>query len=572
MSLLLAALLVAPQVYTSTAEVRACQPLSDGRVLAATTGGLVLYGPDLDVERIWTAHDGLPGTDVRALALAKDGASVWAGGPDGVVAVRRDGWSVTPFASVRSVRALHLDGDRLLVGAAGGMVVIDTREGQEPRRYDLPDSSRGGPSPFVTSLAVAPGAVHVGTSGRGLFLWDGSRLVPAPAHGPSPYVHALAAGGSRVLAATVGGVVDAARSTSLSTRQVRALMRGDGGWLMGTMGEGLIALDDRTGAERPVALPARDVTALGREGDTLCAGTTDGTFVRHGDGPWRHARAGGPPSNDVTAVASDGERMWVGTFDRGLALLERGTWRTVEGLDDRVNALAVERHPNGTRLWVATARGLATVEQGIVRVRRVADGLPGDDVHAVSTLRGGGVIVGTSRGAAIVRGGRVEALAKSGAPGEATWAVAEGADGSLWLGTTNGLYRHRPGTPVRRFSVAGGELTDNWVTSILVDGASVWVGTYAGGVSRVTPGLRTVSAEPRAPRVHVNPAGLSIASGRLWAATMEGLMDRPLDGDDAAWRVDPNAAPGPDVTAVLADGEALWVASRNGLARRPRTP
>jgi ligand-binding sensor domain-containing protein len=569
MSVLLAALLLGPQVYASTAEVRACQPLPDGRVLAATSGGLVLYGPDLDVERTWTSLDGLPGTDVRALAPSKDGASVWAGGVDGVVVVRREGWSVEPFASVRSVHALASDGDRLVVGAGRGLVVLDTHGGGG-QRYDLPDAS--GPSRFVTSVAAVAGAVHVGTNGQGLFVWDGARLVPASAGGPSPYVHALASGGGRVLAATVGGLMDVARSSPLSTAQVRALVRMDGGWLLGTMGEGLVALDDATGTQRPVAFPVSDVTALGREGETLCAGTAEGTFVRRGGGAWRQARASGPPSNGVSALASDGERMWVGTFDRGLAVLEGGTWRTVAGLDERVNGVAVERHAGGSRAWVATARGLASVEHGTVKVRRVADGLPGDDVHAVAALRGGGVVVGTSRGAAIVREGRIEALAKSGAPTEATWAVAEAADGSLWLGTTNGLYRYRPGVPIRRFSVAGGELPDNWVTSILVEGPSVWVGTYAGGVSRLVLGLRTVSTSPQGRMAHVNPAGLAVSDGRLGAATMEGLMDRPLDGDDAAWRVDPMAAPGPDVTAVLDDGAARWVASRNGLVRWPHTP
>jgi ligand-binding sensor domain-containing protein len=575
MSLLLAALLASPAVFTSTADVHACQPLTDGRVLAATSGGLVLYGPDLETERIWTSFDALPGTDVRALTVSRDGTAVWVGGEDGVAVLHRTGqeaWALRRVASVRSVGALIATGDgRLLVGAAGGLVVLDAERGVELARHELPRDRARGPRQFVTSLAGGRARLHLGTSGAGLWTWNGSDLRPSSAELPSPYVHALAAADGRVLAGTVGGLVQIGRAAPVSTAEVRALLRVEGGWLAGTMGEGLRRLDEVTGVEAPVAFPALHVTALGREGETTCVGTTEGMFVRRAPhDAWRRARVTGPPSNDISALALDGERLWVGTFDRGLAWLENGRWTMVSGIDERVNGLAVERHAEGSRLWVATARGLASVENGRVRVRRHADGLPADDVHAVTALHGGGVLAGTARGAAIVRGSRVETLVKTGAPAEATWAVGQGAGGSLWLGTTNGLYRYRAGAPVRRFSVAGGHLWDNWVTSIAVEDTSIWVGTYAGGVSRLAFGARdAVSAEPWAGNAHVNPAGLSLFQGRLWAATMEGLMYFQPTGGDGAWRVAGGDAPGRDVTAMVHDRRWRWVASRSGLARWP---
>jgi ligand-binding sensor domain-containing protein len=575
MSLVLAlALAPAIQAFTSTADVRACQPLADGRVLAATTGGLVLYGPDLEPERVWTSFDSLPGTDVRALAVSRDGSTVWVGGVDGVAVRRRGDERWQPFAAVRSVGALLLTDDgRLLIGAAGGLEVADVSTGEARRRYDLPRDRARGPRQFVTSLAEGPQGLQVGTSGIGLWTWDGSGLKPAGDALPSPYVHVLASADGRALAGTVGGLAEVGRGRVVSSAEVRALLRVDGGWLAGTMGEGLRRLDDAKGADDPVSFPSRYVTALGREGDTLCAGTTEGTFVRRGArGAWRRARVVGPPSNDVSALALDGDRLWVGTFDRGLAALEDGRWTVVDGVDERVNGLAIERSADGSRLWVATARGLVAIERGVVTARREADGLPADDVHAVAALRGGGVLAGTARGAAIVRASGIESLVKAGAPAEATWAVAEAPDGSLWLGTTNGLHRYRPGTPIRRFSVAGGHLWDNWVTSIAFDGASVWAGTYAGGVSRLTLGARNaVSAEPWAANAHVNPAGLGVFQGRVWAATMNGLMYLSQSDGDGAWRLNQEAAPGRDVTAVARNDRWLWVASRDGLARWPVT-
>jgi ligand-binding sensor domain-containing protein len=567
MSFLLA---VAVSAFTSTADVRACQPLPDGRVLAATSGGLVLYGPELEPERVWTSFDSLPGTDVRAIAVSRDGATVWTGGYDGVAVRRRGETAWAPFVSVPSAEALALTEDgRLLIGRAGGLDVVDAGTGGSRQRYDLPTG--GGPRQLVTSLAEGPHGLQVGTSGSGLWTWDGSGLKRAAGAPPTAYVHVLASANGHALAGTVAGLVETGRGRVLSTAEVRALLRVDGGWLAGTMGEGLRRLDDATGADEAVPFPSRFVTALGRDGDTTCAGTTEGTFVRRGPrGAWRRARVTGPPSNDISALAVDGDRLWVGTFDRGLAAFEGGRWTEVRGVDEHVNGLAIERRRGGSRVWVATARGLASIEDGIVTIRREADGLPSDDVHAVAVLRGGGVLAGTARGAAIVHANGIDALVKDGAPAEATWAVAESADGSLWLGTTNGLYRYRAGTPVRRFSVAGGHLRDNWVTSIAFEGASVWAGTYAGGVSRLTFGARdSVRAEPWAANAHVNPAGLGVFRDEIQAATMRGLMSLALVGGDAAWRVDDHAAPGRDVTAVIEDGTWRWVASRDGLARWP---
>ena len=46
-----------------------------------------------------------------------------------------------------------------------------------------------------------------------------------------------------------------------------------------------------------------------------------------------------------------------------------------------------------------------------------------------------------------------------------------------------------------------------------------------------------VSAEPWAANGHVNPAGLAVFQGHLWAATMNGLMSRVQSGGDGAWRL-----------------------------------
>jgi hypothetical protein len=151
-------------------------------------------------------------------------------------------------------------------------------------------------------------------------------------------------------------------------------------------------------------------------------------------------------------------------------------------------------------------------------------------------------------------------------PMHATWAVAESADGTIWLGTNVGLYYGKGGA-FRRVALATGDLADDWVTALAIRGSDVFVGTYAGGVTRLRPSGRAGGALEHA---HlgggcINPGGLTLMGDQLLAATMEGLLVRPAGDDRASWTVKAGATPGRDVTSARRVGDMLWVASRRGI-------
>jgi len=134
----------------------------------------------------------------------------------------------------------------------------------------------------------------------------------------------------------------------------------------------------------------------------------------------------------------------------------------------------------------------------------------------------------------------------------------------VYVGTASGLYRGTPGGAFERASLATGELRDDWVTALAVRGAEVLVGTYSGGITKLT-----FTPRPRATHLgggYVNPGGLTIDGTQLLASTMEGLFARPLDDDRATGQLVPRAATGRDVTGAARVGGALWVASRRGIA------
>ena len=148
-------------------------------------------------------------------------------------------------------------------------------------------------------------------------------------------------------------------------------------------------------------------------------------------------------------------------------------------------------------------------------------------------------------------------LAADGGPSQ-VGAIAQAADGYLWLGTNESLVRFDGLRFARQQPVA--DDSPAIVASLLADGDSVWVGLRGGGVRRVrgaVPGPREWA--PGAPQGMVYGMARG-PGGALWAAADDGLA-RFVGG---RWeRIGPERGfSGHSARAVLAgrDG-ALWVAS-----------
>jgi len=567
LSLALAVTLVAatslPTVHTALGELHACLPLDKGYVVGST-GGLVELDADLNVTRVRTVLDGLPGTRVDTLVAA--GEDVWVGTEAGLVRLRERVGALVVSASWSSppVRVVTTFRDATYVGTWGGGVLRvegDVLVPVAPKSIDVDVAAQR-----VTAFAEVAGVLYVGT-GAGVMKLVAGQLVATGLELPNVQVWALSNAQGKLWIGTLAGlaVVDNVATRSVRTvngSDTRALVEVGAVLYAGTYGDGLVAVGAARGDDA-----AAFVDGMGVRGDAMCAVGPGVLRVKTGAAAWREVALTGLPSNDIAALAVAGERVWIGTFDSGLARLDNGK---VEAVDDRqidphINALAVEHG----RLWIGTARGLF-VDDG-TRVRRIGrvDGLPDEEIHALAPLAAGGVAIGTGRGAVIWRGGpqgRGEVIGKKqGLPGQAVWAVAEDRAGRLWIGTSAGLILWQGDGRWERLSVASEHLADDWVTALAVDptGDVVWVGTYAGGVSRI--GLGAARPATQLGGGHVNFGGLSVHRGTLYAATMEGLQV----ASDGAWKTS-SATLGVDVTGVVADSGGIWVATRRGIARLAR--
>jgi ligand-binding sensor domain-containing protein len=540
--------------------------LDSGGYAVATGGGLAVVSKSGDV-RVVTSFDGLPDTRVHTVVESADG--LWVGTESGAALVTTTAGQihVTKTVGAWPVRAIASSTSGLVLGTWGsGVFRLATK--------DAPPSlvPTAGPGRHVAAVADRNGTLFVAhadgpmTTGK-----DSLRPLPGlPSHG-----QALATVGSqdgeRLLLGDLEGLFEVDSGRAIASVDTRSIAGDGAGLLVGTFGTGGQHADRPGGALRTEPGLPRYVRGVATKGERRCAATSEGLFVAEGRSGWRSILASGPPSNDVTALAARDGRVAIGTFDGGAAVYESGAFRRITGLepDETVNAMVWAE----SRLWLGTAHGLVRVENGAATRRLRADaGLPSSVVRALLPLAEGGLLVGTDGGAAIVdEAMHVTPLASLGkgksqpieSPMHATWALARADDGTLFVGTANGLYYGKGGA-WRRASVATGELADDWVTAIFPRGKDVYVGTYSGGVMK----LGLSASKPTSVRLgggYVNPNGLVVRERQLLASTMDGLLVRSLEDDHASWRTRADVTPGRDVTAASAVGDDLWVTSRRGI-------
>ena len=558
------------QVHTALVKFDACLPLADGRVLAGSAGGLVVIDESGTQRARFTAVDGLPGTRIHSLAQSQRGdkAGIWVGTDKGaaLVSLDRGGMQIHESFASKAVRDLLVTGDTLYAATWGQGLLrygLDSKPGslEAVHHSPVPRQQR------VTSVAIKDGHLWWTTAGAGL--WHKPMQGRATAQqsrvvAPNSVLWSLDAHGGELWIGGEEGVTSlAGKSATKALRSVRATTKIGGQRYAASFGTGLQPFH-KAAQELPTDRFARSLRSA--HGVT-CLGTEEALWIRRSRS-WRLAKLEqGLPANDIAAFVSDGVHTYAGTFEQGVAKLENGHFVPLKiEIDPHVNALAIDKRSGA--LWIGTSSSLVLYDENskdkqVTHFGR-GSGLASRHVMSLFALPGGGVLVGTAAGAAVMHDG--VALPVGGKGGLTTgnvWAVAQSADGTQWLGTTRGVFRVLK-DEVTRYRVASGELQDDWVMALAVADDGVFVGTYKAGVVRLVIDGNTVRAQ-KLGEGWINPSGLHWDGHSLRAATMHGAFIG--DGELPAWRKR-TATPGMDTTAFMptkAGGE--WIVTRRGLVK-----
>lgn len=574
------------EVVPSTRQVT-CVTELDGRVLAGTTGGLVVTDPETRARRVL-----LPGVAVRALAgrlVATDRGLFRLGTLE--AAPRR--------LDARATSALFVPEG----GFLGSQALLTGHPRGEVRRWrdGAPVETLHFPTRAPIHSVAQHGATVLAASVEGAWSLTGGKVTTEDL-GEDPLarsVMTLRLLGDRVLAGTPLGVHerDAEGAWSrLAGREVHVTSfalepDGSGHVLVTTAGDALHRVEGRRVRPLPWALP--HATGAARIGEGLYVGTPrDGLRLYRGieDGEgeendpehlWDLLQE--PPGNTITALAHATAfgTLVVGTFDHGLGLYQRGTWRHFgedRGLpSDWINHVSSD----GRRVLVRLSDGRVYTQIERERFRQL-----GYHDHGYKNWSSA---VGTSRGRQWF--GTESAFYLRTPTGWDVFAPKPTLAKNLvldvalteteaWIAThRNGLYRWDALADSWRSWTLGTGLPDTWVTAVETFRGEVWAGTFDSGVVRLSSDEAARRADPATAldgaRWEAPPGELPSSSitcmfatdREVWIGTLEGLVR--ADGRGMRTFGLEEGLPATNVLSLTSDGRTLWVGTEGGLAHAP---
>ena len=223
--------------------------------------------------------------------------------------------------------------------------------------------------------------------------------------------------------------------------------------------------------------------SLGRFLPSLYEDHSGNLWMGSNQGVWRW-RPGPPklfpvPDSVYGLAESDAGELLIATLG-GIRRLVNGRVEPypLRGITQKFFTLRRDREG---ALWVGTVdSGLLHVRQDRIDRFAHSDGLSGDRIHAVFEDGEGSIWVGTSDGLDRFREVAIPTIsAKQGLSNSFVNAVLAARDGTIWLGTQNGLDRWKNGEVVVYGKSHG--LPDAYVSSLFQDIAGrLWVATLRG--------------------------------------------------------------------------------------------
>jgi len=222
---------------------------------------------------------------------------------------------------------------------------------------------------------------------------------------------------------------------------------------------------------------------------------------------------------------------------------------------------------SGTGEDVGPGDAPRALSQYVHRVWTADDGLPHTAVGAIAQTADGALWVGTQGGAARFDGVRfVPVTARDGLPNNTVNALHAAPDGALWMGTFGGLVRYVGGRLTDVVTTNEGLPDDTvWDVAVESDG-TVWAATL-GGLARLRDGRISVFTEADGlPTSDVRAVSLG-PDGAVWAGTYGGGASR-IEGDRVrSWSLADSPA-GPWLHTLLAGRRGVWVGVGQGQGDR----
>lgn len=468
--------------------------------VGTNTGGVARLGAS--GFRTFAASQGLKALFVRKLLEAPDGA-IWVASQEGVSEIH--GETVANYGpgqglGVTAAHALALDAEnRVLVANRLGLF---RQEGGGFVPVPLPEAWRGRSVRFLAR-----------DQARGLWLadatdrvarWDSQGLREYPI--PSPYT------GRRI-------------------RDLQIDSRGQA-WVL--LEDALLKMDRGRWVEEALpGLPrAPKFSSLrfdSKPDSYLVALGGDGLLVKEPGGRTRilGAEAGLPRDRILVAIRDHRGALWVGSDGDGLAAQSLPGLQTLESAPDRpgqdLAAVSSILELGPERFMLASSTGIYLVEEGrgITKHWTMRQGLPADETWGLLPDGQGGVWIGTDRGLAHWKAGRVSRAGPRELDRAAVLTLVRHKDRML-LGTDLGLFELDAQGGLLGHHRLPAEAGNDTVSDILFHDGHLLLATGFGLWELANGRLQPIHSD--APFATATVTSMAADSkGRLWIGTMKGL-------------------------------------------------
>lgn len=473
---------------------------------------------------------------------------------------------------------LPLSTGRILLGTSKrGVLVFD---GKRLSRFhagvsDLP----------VTALAGSESSLWIGTLDRGVLHWHAGQTdhFAEQENLPDRQVLSIATQGERTYVGTpmgvaefLGGRFNRVLASGFFTQSL--LVRKEKLYV-GTFDEGIIEVSLRTGRTpspwpRTFEIPGCARRLLGTD-DGLAALTDEGFYslTEHG-GAWSRVVTTDQAQladRNISALAFDpAGRLWVGYFDRGLDILEPGGAQATHIENEHVfcvNRIVYDPQRNG--MAVGTANGLVLFDTA-GRQRQVLgrpEGMIADHVTDIA-IGEEGMALATPAGLTLLTATGLRSLyAFHGLVNNHVYALASSGN-QLLVGTLGGLSIVTGSEVKTSYTTANSGLKHNWVTAIVPVDDDWFIGTYGGGILRLDTTGHWQGFADLAGSFSVNPNAMLATEKHVFAGTLgKGLL--VYDREAARWTTMTAGLPSRNVTALAPHSGYVYVGTDNGLVRIP---
>ena len=530
------------------------------------------------IHRSWDIEDGLPQRSVRALAQTPDGF-LWTGTQAGLA--RFDGRGFEIFGD-DAIETLLVDGAGTLLVGTSGNGLRSWRDGRF-RNYGL---AEGLDSLDIGALALAgDGRVLVATGAGGLFVFAGGRCEPLLAKGAlsDPVLSMFDGGGGRLYLATGFGLflyqddvlTPLGAPPGVGPGRIRAIAQAPAGGVYVAADTGLFVHEqgvfrDPFSGRGPTRLTSLQPDA----GGALWLGTLQGPRRAF---PARGAIESFAPPHPATAtvayrfLSDQAGNLWLGSLGGGLHQLRANplrTWGRPEGMPTDLLTAVVEG-PDG-RLFIAGRNaGVSIFDPLGGAIESISAGLANLDIWSLAVDQRGRLWAGSSGNGLFEHlpgGGWRQLKRAEGLSSPSVFALLPAAEGSLWVGTDDGLDLFAGGRAVARFTRSEG-LPSDQVRELFRDRDGVlWVGTTAGLARERGDGrFETLGAERGlAPREVLDI--WQDERGALWVATSGALVQ--IENGEARQLSTHDGLASDELSFVLGDGRGyLWLGTGKGLMR-----